>query len=48
MEAFNIEEMERILIRKAIQKYNGNITKAANELGLTRSSLYRRMEKYGI
>ncbi|MEQ9300619.1 MAG: sigma-54 dependent transcriptional regulator [Cyclobacteriaceae bacterium] len=48
MEAFNIEEMERILIRKAIQKYNGNITKAASELGLTRSSLYRRMEKYGI
>ncbi len=48
MDAFNIEEMERILIRKAIQKHSGNITKAANELGLTRSSLYRRMEKYGI
>ncbi|MEM8895044.1 MAG: sigma-54 dependent transcriptional regulator [Bacteroidota bacterium] len=48
MDAFNIEDMERILIRKAIQKHNGNITKAANELGLTRSSLYRRMEKYGI
>ena len=48
MEAFNIEEMERILIRKAIQKHNGNITKAAGELGLTRSSLYRRMDKYGI
>lgn len=44
----NIEDLERMLIRKALQKNNGNITMAAKELGLTRSSLYRRLEKYGI
>ena len=48
LEAYNIEEMERILIRKALKRHNGNITQAADELGLTRSSLYRRMEKYDI
>lgn len=48
IEQFNLDEVEKILIRKALKKYNGNITQAANELGLTRSSLYRRLEKYGI
>ena len=48
LDAYNIEEMERILIRKALKRHNGNITQAAQELGLTRSSLYRRMEKYDI
>ncbi|MFA8449097.1 MAG: sigma-54-dependent transcriptional regulator [Bacteroidales bacterium] len=44
----NLEETEKILIRKVIDKHNGNISKAANELGLTRASLYRRIEKYGL
>lgn len=44
----NLDEMERITIRKALEKYNGNISKAAQELGLTRASLYRRMEKYNL
>ncbi|HMQ07962.1 MAG TPA: sigma-54 dependent transcriptional regulator [Saprospiraceae bacterium] len=48
MNHLNIEDLERLLIRKALQKNNGNITLAAKELGLTRSSLYRRLEKYGI
>ncbi|MTI30341.1 sigma-54-dependent transcriptional regulator [Xanthovirga aplysinae] len=48
MESLNIEDMEKVMIRKALKKYNGNITQAADELGLTRSSLYRRLEKYGI
>ncbi len=47
-ENYNLEEAEKMLIRKAIQKYGGNLSKAAKELGLTRTSLYRRMEKYGI
>jgi len=47
-EDLNIEDMEKILVRKALKKHNGNITQAANELGLTRSSLYRRMEKYDL
>lgn len=48
LDHLNIEDVERILIRKALQKNNGHITNAAQELGLTRSSLYRRMEKYGL
>src|SRR5690554_510254 len=48
LEHLNIEDVERILIRKALQKHNGHITNAAQELGLTRSSLYRRLEKYGL
>jgi len=45
---FHLEEVEKILIRKVLKKHNGNITHAATELGLTRSSLYRRLERYGI
>ena len=44
----NIEDTERNLIKKALRKHSGNISQAANELGLTRTSLYRRMEKYGF
>jgi two-component system, NtrC family, response regulator HydG len=44
----NLEETEKILIRKVIDKYGGNISKAAKELGLTRASLYRRIEKHGL
>ncbi|MEM7548731.1 MAG: sigma-54 dependent transcriptional regulator [Bacteroidota bacterium] len=48
LEELNIEDVEKLLIRKALQKHDGNITRAATELGLTRSSLYRRLEKYGL
>jgi two-component system response regulator HydG len=44
----NIEEMERKLILKAMQLHKGNITKAAEDLGLTRAALYRRLDKFGI
>lgn len=47
-ENYNLEEAEKIIVRKALGKHSGNITKAAKELGLTRTSLYRRMEKHGI
>jgi DNA-binding NtrC family response regulator len=45
---YNLEDLEKLAIRKAIRKHGGNISKAAEELGLTRASLYRRMEKYGL
>ena len=48
MDTLQLEKMEVLLIKKAMQKYNGNITETARELGLTRASLYRRLEKYGI
>ena len=44
----NLDEVEKILIRKVIDKHGGNISKAAKELGLTRASLYRRIKKHGI
>jgi DNA-binding NtrC family response regulator len=46
--SLNISEIEENAILKAIEKCNGNMTLAAKELGLTRSSFYRRLEKYGI
>jgi DNA-binding NtrC family response regulator len=44
----NLDEVEKSAIVRALQMHNGNISKAADELGLTRASLYRRMEKYGL
>lgn len=44
----NLEETEKMLIRKVVDKYGGNISRAAKELGLTRASLYRRLEKHDI
>ncbi|MGB5926827.1 MAG: helix-turn-helix domain-containing protein, partial [Cyclobacteriaceae bacterium] len=48
LDQYHLEDVEKILIRKVMKKHNGNITQAATELGLTRSSLYRRLEKYGL
>lgn len=47
-ENYNLDVVEKRVIRKAIDKHDGNISKAAGELGLTRASLYRRMEKHGL
>lgn len=44
----NLEELEKIAIYNAIKKHEGNLSKAAKELGLGRTTLYRKMEKYGI
>ncbi|MEX0945027.1 MAG: sigma-54 dependent transcriptional regulator [Balneolaceae bacterium] len=44
----NLEHVEKTVIRKALDKHDGNISHAADELGLTRASLYRRLEKYGL
>ena len=45
---YNLESVEKEVIMKVLREHNGNITQAAKELGLTRTSLYRRMEKYGL
>jgi two-component system, NtrC family, response regulator HydG len=45
---FNLDDVEKHTIQKAINKHSGNISKAAKELGLTRASLYRRLEKHGL
>jgi DNA-binding NtrC family response regulator len=44
----NLEKLEAWAIRKAIAKHQGNISHAAQELGLSRGAMYRRMETYGI
>ncbi len=48
LDNYNLEAVEKAVIRKALKKYAGNVSHAAKELGLTRTSLYRRMEKYGL
>ena len=45
---YNLEDVEKTIIQKVLTKHTGNVTHAAKELGLTRTSLYRRMEKYGL
>lgn len=44
----HLEETEKRLIIKAVSKHDGNLTKAARDLGITRAALYRRLEKYGL
>jgi len=48
MEDMSLEDVEAFLIRKALARYSGNISQAADALGLSRSALYRRLQKYGI
>lgn len=44
----NLEDLEKDAIKQALVRYQGNISQASKELGLTRSALYRRLEKYGL
>ena len=45
---FDLEQIEQNAIEKALIHFKGNVSHAAKALGLTRTSLYRRMEKYGL
>jgi DNA-binding NtrC family response regulator len=47
-ENMSIDEVEALLIRKVLRRCDGNISKAADALGLSRAALYRRIEKYGL
>ena len=48
IEELSLESVECILVRKALQRFQGNVSQAAEALGLSRGALYRRMEKYGL
>jgi DNA-binding NtrC family response regulator len=48
IEDMSLEDVETLLIRKALSRYGGNVSKAAEALGLSRSALYRRISRYGI
>jgi len=48
LEDMSLEAVEAVLVRKALQRFQGNVSQAAEALGLSRGALYRRMEKYGV
>lgn len=48
LEDMSLEEVESFLIRKALARYDGNVSRAASALGLSRSALYRRLQRYGL
>ena len=48
LEDLSLEAVEAMLVRKALQRSQGNVSQAAEALGLSRGALYRRMEKYGL
>ena len=48
LEEMSLEEAERLLIKKALARFEGNANRAAEALGLSRSALYRRLQKYGL
>ncbi|MGA3024430.1 MAG: sigma-54 dependent transcriptional regulator [Bryobacteraceae bacterium] len=48
LEDMTIEEVEAFLIKKTLARYNGNVSHAASALGLSRSALYRRLQRYGL
>ena len=48
LDDLSLEAVEAILIKKALSRSSGNVSHAADALGLSRGALYRRMEKYGL
>ncbi len=48
MEDMSLEEVEGFLIKKAMARFDGNVSQAAKALGLSRSALYRRLQRYGL
>jgi DNA-binding NtrC family response regulator len=48
LEEMSLEDAERLLITKALARFDGNANRAAEALGLSRSALYRRLQKYGL
>ena len=48
LEDLPLDDVEKMLIRKALERHGGNVTHAAEALGLSRSALYRRIAAYGL
>jgi DNA-binding NtrC family response regulator len=48
LEEMSLEEVEAFLIKKALARFDGNVSRAADALGLSRSALYRRLQRYGL
>ena len=48
IESMSIEDIEKLLMKKALRKFEGNVTQAAKHLGISRATFYRRLQEYGI
>jgi transcriptional regulator of acetoin/glycerol metabolism len=48
LEQLTMEEIEKLLIKKALDRYSGNVRRAAEALGLSRSTFYRRLQEFGL
>jgi DNA-binding NtrC family response regulator len=48
LDEMSIEDVERVLIQKALARFGGNVSHASKALGLSRSALYRRLQKYSL
>jgi DNA-binding NtrC family response regulator len=48
LDDLSLEDLERLFVKKALERYDGNVSRAAEALGLSRSALYRRLEKHGL
>jgi DNA-binding NtrC family response regulator len=48
LDEMSLEEVECFLIKKALARFDGNVSRAADALGLSRSALYRRLQRYGL
>ncbi|HOC25349.1 MAG TPA: helix-turn-helix domain-containing protein, partial [bacterium] len=46
--SMQLDDVEQVLIRKALLKYNGNVSRTATALGISRGTLYNKMKKYGL
>ena len=46
--SLTLDEMEKLMVKKAIKAYNNNLSKVAEALGISRSALYRRIEKHDL
>jgi transcriptional regulator of acetoin/glycerol metabolism len=48
VEAMTLDDAEAMVLRAAIERHGGNLQRTAEQLGITRQRLYRRMDKYGL
>jgi transcriptional regulator of acetoin/glycerol metabolism len=48
LDEMSLDDLEKIFVQKAMRRYDGNVSRAAEALGLSRSALYRRLEKHGL
>ena len=48
LEEMSLDEVERYLIQRTLSRHEGNVSQAAKALGLSRSAMYRRLQKHGL